>query len=240
MTDRLPLLLLTRPRVQSDRFARQFTDRFGDGFAMAIAPVMEIALYDAPVDLEGVGGVIFTSENGVGGLANVTADRRPHAYCVGDRTASAARAAGFSARSAHGTAEELIEVIAADPPGGRLLHLRGEHARGNIAAALCARGFEASERVVYDQGALPIPEAVKQAVADASLTYLPLFSPRSAVLVAEQLQGITGRLAIVSMSAAVTQAWTGPEPVAMVQADRPDGPGMLDGLATLIAAWPAA
>lgn len=231
-----PLLLLTRPNVQSARFADQVADRFGSGFDVITAPVMEIELYDAPVDLEGVGGVIFTSENGVAGLAAVTEDRRPHAYCVGDRTAGAARTAGFSARSAHGTAEELVEVIAADPPGGRLLHLRGEHARGQIAANLRARGFDADERVVYDQRALPFDGSVAASVAAAPLTYLPLFSPRSAALVAAQLQDTPGRLAIVSMSAAVTKAWTGPEPVALVQADHPDGPGMLDALGTLIAA----
>ncbi|MBK1634851.1 uroporphyrinogen-III synthase [Rhodovulum adriaticum] len=236
MADRLPLLLMTRPRAQSDRFVRQFTDRFGPDFAIATAPVMEIVLYEEPISLAGVGGVMFTSENGVAGLARVTQDRSPHAYCVGDRTASAARAEGFSARSAHGTAEELVKVVAADPPGGRLLHLRGEHARGNIAAALRERGFDADERVVYDQRPLDFDPAVKQAVADAPLTYLPLFSPRSAALVAKQLQGCPGKLAIVSMSAAVTAAWDGPEPAAFVQASYPDGPAMLDGLDTLIAA----
>ncbi|TCP61163.1 uroporphyrinogen-III synthase [Rhodovulum bhavnagarense] len=236
MSDSLPLLLLTRPRMQADRFARQFTERFGSDFAIAIAPVLEIVLYDRPVSLDGVGGVVFTSENGVAGLAAVTTDRTPHAYCVGDRTADAAREAGFQARSARGTAEELIEVIAADPPSGSLLHLRGEHVRGDICGALSARGFAATDCVVYDQRACEIPQPVKDAVADARLTYLPLFSPRSARIVSAELRASPARLAIISMSPAVTEAWTGPAPESLVEAAYPDGAGMLDAFETLIAA----
>lgn len=229
-----PLLLLTRPRDQAARFQADFAARFGDGFQVITAPVMEIVLCDAPIPLEGVGGLIFTSENGVAGLSRATDKRDLRAYCVGDRTADAARKAGFTARSARGTAIELVEEIAADPPGGRLLHLRGEHARGDVCGTLRSRGLEADERVVYAQRALPFAPEVLDAVADAPITLLPLFSPRSAQLVAERLTDCARRLALVTMSEAVTEAWTGPTPVDLVQAQRPDAAAMLDALAVVI------
>lgn len=236
MPHRMPLLLLTRPRVQSARFAKAFAERFGPGIRVLTAPIMEIELYDAPIPLEGVGGLVFTSENGVAGFAKVSAERGLPAYCVGDRTASAARRAGLTARSARGTAEELTADILAAPPGGRLLHLRGEHARGDVCGGLRAQGLEAEDRVVYDQRALDFGPEIRQAVAGAPVTYLPLFSPRSARLVGAQLQDCAGRLVLVTMSAAVTEAWTGPQPAALIQVARPDAAAMMDGLQEAIAA----
>ncbi|MGC9417513.1 MAG: uroporphyrinogen-III synthase [Rhodovulum sp.] len=234
MSDDRPLLLLTRPRLQSDRFARALSDRVGQAVAVLTAPVMEIELFDAPIPLEGVGGLVFTSENGVAAYAGVSDNRTLPAYCVGDRTARAARAAGLRARSARGTAVELIQDIAADPPGGRLLHLRGEHARGDVCGGLAAQGIDAADRVVYAQRALPFAPDVLQRVAAAPLTLLPLFSPRSAQLVAEQLGTFPNRLYLVTMSAAVTEAWTGPDPDILREATRPDAASMLDALAELI------
>lgn len=236
MTDPRPLLLLTRPRDQAGRFAEAFRARFGTAFDMALAPVMEIALGTDPIPLDGVGGLIFTSENGVAGFAAVSDDRRLPAYCVGDRTAQAARDAGLQARSAHGTAVDLVADIAADPPDGRLLHLRGAHARGNVCGKLCARGIKAEDRVVYTQRALPFEAEVLRAVARAPLTLIPLFSPRSAQMVSDRLRGTAGRLALVTMSAAVTEAWTGPAPIRLEQAARPDATAMLDSLERIIAA----
>lgn len=231
-----PLLLLTRPAAQSARFAGQFEGRFGLRFDIITAPVIEIVLYEAPIPLEGVGGLVFTSENGVAGFAAATDDRRLPAWCVGDRTARAARHQGLAARSAAGTAADLVAAIAADPPAGRVLHLRGEHARGDVCGALTARGIEAEEQIVYAQRELLLDPQVRQAVAQAPVTLLPLFSPRSAKLVARQLAESPGRLAIVTMSPAVSAAWTGPAPVAFCEAERPDAASMMDALESVMAA----
>lgn len=234
-----PLVLLTRPRAQSERFARTLADRVGPAVEVAIAPVMEIATVEGEIPLEGVGGLVFTSENGVAAFARATPDRSLPAYCVGDRTAAAARDAGLKARSARGTAVELIETIAADPPKGQLLHLRGEHARGDVAGALVARGLPAAERVVYAQRALPLPARLGERIAAAPATIVPLFSPRSAGLVAEWLDAPPRRLVLVTMSPAVTAAWTGPRPDLLREAPRPDADAMLQALVEAIEATAA-
>ncbi|RBO53299.1 uroporphyrinogen-III synthase [Rhodovulum sp. BSW8] len=231
-----PLLLMTRPRAQSDRFADAFVQRFGTGIAIRTAPVLDIVPRTDPVLLDGFAGVLFTSENGVAALAAVNGDRSLPAYCVGERTADAARAAGFRATAAEGTAASMIAHFTARPPKGRLLHLRGEHARVELAEALSAIGIPTEERIVYAQEALPFPPGILAEIEAAPLVLLPLFSPRSARLVAERLRGSGGRLALVSMSAAVTASWDGPDPVALIEADRPDGPAMMDGLAAVMGA----
>ncbi|TCO73398.1 uroporphyrinogen-III synthase [Rhodovulum euryhalinum] len=239
MPDERPLLLLTRPRAQSARFAEAFAARFGTGFDVVTAPVLEIAPTGAPIPLDGVSGLIFTSENGVAAFSAVQPDRSLHAWCVGDRTAQAAQSVGFSTTASEGTAEALVRDLASHRPEGRLLHLRGEHAAGDIEGDLAALGFEIETLIVYRQQALPLgPEALAR-VGAAPLTLVPLFSPRSARLVGEQFRGRTGRLALATMSPAVTAAWAGPRPVALCEAARPDAPAMLDALASLIDAAPA-
>ncbi|SIO49687.1 uroporphyrinogen-III synthase [Rhodovulum sp. ES.010] len=236
----LPLLLLTRPRPQSARFADAFTARFGTGVEIVTAPVMEIVPDDDPVPLDGVDGLIFTSENGVAAFAEVQSDRTLPAWCVGDRTAQAARAAGFAtATASDGTATALVRDIAAHAPGGRLLHLRGEHAAGDVVGDLAALGFEVESRVIYRQRAIPLDDAALARAAAAPATLLPLFSPRSASLVGAAFEGRSARLDIVAMSPAVTQAWRGPAPFRLREAARPDAEAMLDALGELLAA-PAA
>jgi len=234
-----PLLLLTRPRAQAARFADEFTARFGSGFDIVTAPVMEIVPEADPIPLDGVAALIFTSENGVAAFAAVQPDRSLHAWCVGERTADAARAAGFTATASEGTAETLVRDLAAAGPSGRLLHLRGEHAAGDVKGDLTALGFEIETRVVYRQAALPFGADVLARVAQAPLTLLPLFSPRSARLVGAQLGDSPARFALVPMSPAVTAAWTGPAPVVLCPAARPDGPAMLDALGEAITTAPA-
>ncbi|GAA0297560.1 uroporphyrinogen-III synthase [Rhodovulum strictum] len=234
-----PLLLLTRPRAQSARFAADFVARFGTGFDILTAPAMEILPERDPIPLDGVSALIFTSENGVAAFAAVQPDRSLHAWCVGERTADAARAAGFTATASEGTAETLVRDLAAAGPKGKLLHLRGEHAAGDVKGDLAALGFEIEKRVVYRQAALPFGTDVLARVAQAPLTLLPLFSPRSARLVGAELHDSPGRFALVPMSPAVAAAWTGPAPLAQAQAERPDADAMLDALSRLIDAFPA-
>lgn len=234
------ILLLTRPEAQSARFAAAFQARFGTDIAIRTAPIMAIRPTGVPVDLGGVSGLIFTSENGVSAFAETHQERSLTAYCVGDRTAQAARAAGFAAYSARGTADDLIADLLKAPPAGRLIHLRGAHARGNVAERLTQAGLPTSECIVYDQTARPVPRDVLNAVAEARRTLLPLFSPRSAGLVGAALSGSPAHLALVHMSPAVRDAWTGPDPAAAELAKAPNAEAMLDALGKLIGAGAAA
>jgi len=73
-------------------------------------------------------------------------------FAVGDRTAAAARQAGFGqVESAGGGASELAARIAGSlPPAARVAYLCGRVRTGALAARLAAAGFEAAVVETYD------------------------------------------------------------------------------------------
>ncbi|MBK5933169.1 uroporphyrinogen-III synthase [Rhodovulum imhoffii] len=227
-------LILTRPKAQSARFASQFAMRFGDAIPAAIFPVMEIVPTDAPISVDGIAGLIFSSENGVAAFTRSCGARDLPAWCVGARTAAAARRAGMETRTGQGNAEDLIARITANPPEGRLLHVHGVHSRGAIAPRLTAAGIPTGEVVVYDQIARPLPPEGRATLEAAEIALLPLFSPRSAALVSKGLAGSDAHPWVATMSAAVTDRWAGPVPARLEQAKNPSAASMMDALANLI------
>lgn len=126
--------------------------------------------------------MIFTSETGVEAAVAGGWSLPRTAYCVGDRTAQAAQAAGFAARSAGGDATALVALLTGERPPGRLLHLRGAEARGDVAATLTAAGIPTDEAVVYDQKEQPLTDAARALLCGDAPVIVPLFSPRSARL----------------------------------------------------------
>lgn len=187
MTDNAtPLILLTRPVAQAERFAGDCRAAFGDSIEVLIAPMQDITLLALPEIPPGT-ALIFTSENGVrayligGGATGLTA------YCVGDRTAQAANGAGLNALSAGGAAGDLVALIRSTHGDGPLMHLHGTHVRGEIAKTLGKAGFEVVGHVAYDQRTLPLSETAIQALTGPRRVIVPLFSPRSATLFAQAL-----------------------------------------------------
>lgn len=226
-----PILLLTRPAAQSARFA----DECEVEADVIISPILEIVPCEVRVDLGKFGGLIFTSENGVqAGKGHDLAGRK--VFAVGRRTAEVARAAGADVTSADGDAEALIALILATRPESPLLHLRGAHARGEIAARLADAGIPTEEQVIYEQVARPLTDEAMAALGGERPVVLPLFSPRSATLLCDALPERTAPLFVVAMSPAVAEAWTGPEPKTMEIAETPDAGAMCRAVARADAA----
>lgn len=228
-----PVLLLTRPRAQSERFAAEAAERLGHP-PVVIAPLIEIA--PRPIDRApaAYGTLLFTSENGVAAFAAQSGLRDRPAVCVGPRTEAAARAEGFEARwvsAEGGDAEALIRAILAERPPEPLLHLRGSHAAASLRTRLGAAGLACDEAVVYAQNCVPLsPEGVAALKATAPVV-LPLFSPRSAALAAEAAAGAAAPLHPVAISEAAAARWVavrGQQPLPV--AARPDAGAMLVAL----------
>ena len=135
-----------------------------------VAPLLAIRpLPQAAPDLTGVAALAFTSRNGVAAFAALTEARALPVFTVGDATAEAARAAGFSeVRSAAGALGDLARLLAGAAPGVVLVPGALEPA-GDLRALLTGR-VEVRPLPVYEavETASPAPPAF-----DAVLVHSP-------------------------------------------------------------------
>jgi uroporphyrinogen-III synthase len=232
----LPPFLLTCPAAQGDRFAEELRARFGPGIHVVLSPLL-VPHYLTPVLPGAITGVIFTSETGVAALSPLLSAGGKPAWCVGDRTAQAARLAGYDARSAAGDAATLVAAILTEAPTGPLLHARGEDSRGAVAERLTASGIPTAEALVYAQQPLPLTAEAFLLLAGIGPVMVPLFSPRSAALFAAAVAEIeaVAPLWIVALSPAVAEAAAALRPARQAVAAFPDAAALLDAAEALIA-----
>lgn len=227
-----PILLVTRPGAGAERFAARFRERFGDDWPIVISPLMRIGQIEA--DIPPADAVIFTSQHAVAGLAAREVGAGRVAYCVGQRTAEAARAAGFTPVTGPGDAQALGELIAAEKPRGRLLFARGEEVAFDLAKWLDTAGIETEQVVLYRQEPVPPSDAALAALKGDAPCLIPLFSPNAARRLCEILLVKTAPLWAATMSESVANACENPGFTAIQVAPRPDVEGMLDAIATLL------
>lgn len=222
----VPLIVLTRPAAQAERFAQHCARRFGRRAKMLIAPVLRIETLPQDIEIQPGQSLIFTSENGVLALGpDADVDGRT-AYCVGPQTAQAARALGLDAIDAGGAADDLVARILADLPQGPLLHVRGAHARGGVAEALKAAGLDVQEVIAYRQIEQPLSSDAVLRLSGSAPVILPVFSPRSAKLLAGQVPRLGPGVQPIALSAAVAEALAASATEAVI-ADEPNGDAML-------------
>ncbi len=216
----MTLLLLTRPFPDSQRFLDAVERDCGPVNAV-ISPVMEVV--PVSTELPSYDEVILTSANGAEQASALGVGAGTRAWCVGRRTADKAKEYGFEPVSADGNADDLIALVLGQNTG-RLLHIRGEHARGQIAARLIAAGRPCKEVIAYRQHPCAPTEEALVALSGTEPVILPLFSPRSAMLIPAILQA---PVHVIAMSAAVAAevADLGVDTVSV--ADKPDFESML-------------
>jgi uroporphyrinogen-III synthase len=228
MTRDAPILLLTRPEAAARDFLRSLPENVVARFNVLVSPLFDYApVPHAPVDPGA--DVILTSAAAV---PYAGPGRGRTAWCVGDRTTSAAQEGGFEARNARGNAEDLVTLILHERPLGPLVHLRGEDSRGHIRDRLLAAGLSCEERVVYAKVPKTLTRQARGALMGNTTVVLPLFSPETARLLYGQ-GPFAARLIVLAMSGAVAEA-AGPLHAARVEvADTPSLAGMVGRVATL-------
>lgn len=185
-----PTLLMIRPLQQARDFVQALTDQTGKTPPVLYSPILEINAITAPFVPENTQFLLFTSVNGVKFFATQAQSRAIPALCVGDTTAAAARAAGFSAQSADGTAQDLVELAikVANPDNGPLIYVSGAIAATEIDVELAEHGIPSQRRIVYEQVAQNLSdEALKSLKAK---TIIPISSPNIAAIFAAQTHGI--------------------------------------------------
>jgi uroporphyrinogen-III synthase len=170
-------LLVTRPEPDATRTAETLRAR---GHEVLVAPLLATltiaADFARPYE-----GVLMTSANAARALA--AHPRRGEltqlsCFTVGDRSAEAARAAGFTNTiSANGALADLVDLVAARfQSSARLLYLAGEDRAGDLAGEFAKRGITVDTVVIYRALAaekLPahFTEALKHRTLDGALHY---------------------------------------------------------------------
>lgn len=186
---------------------------------IVISPLLRIEQITPDV-LPEAEAMIFTSVHGVAGYAAVGGQAGKPALCVGEATAKAARDAGFDVELATPDAARLKPKLAGETR--KLLHARGAH----VAADLTGVATDCESVVVYDQIAQNLSAQARDLLHSGRPVVVPLFSPRSAALFADEAGGAKGLIGIFISEAAAHKAADVPW-VRKVTAEMPDAETML-------------
>ena len=232
-------LLLTRPDPQGGDFALAVQDRFGDAVQIIKTPLLAPRFYAPALPTRPFAGLILTSQTGVEAYLrlDVATDALPrNVYCVGSRTADAARTAHLNPVMIAPDAAGLTAALKAHPPQGPLLHLRGRDTRGNISHHLNMARIDTVETIVYAQEVQRLTLQAGSALREKNPVLVPLFSPRSAaIFFAEMVRsGGISPLFVAAMSGAVALELR-PLNAHVRMAETPDATAMLDVVAMLLA-----
>jgi uroporphyrinogen-III synthase len=175
-------VLVTRPELAAERTAAALIAR---GHEVWKVPLMQVEPVAA--DLSGHwGAVIVTSANAPAAIADNPARdalRKLPLFAVGERSAQAAREAGFAdVTSAGGDVRDLVRSLAARraDASAPLLYLAGEERAADLIGELAARGIAAELRVVYRAVAAPFPDELVAALEAGDVQAVLHFSKRSA------------------------------------------------------------
>ena len=175
-------VLVTRPEPAASQTAERLS---GMGHAALVDPMLRIAPTGAALPDGRFDAVAFTSVNGVKALAAHPGAGRfaaLPAFCVGPRTAQAARQAGFAqVTDCAGDAAALAgRLAAALGAGARVLHPAGEDRAADLGALVAGPGLAVELAIVY--AALPadaLAEATRAALAEGTIGAALHFSPRT-------------------------------------------------------------
>lgn len=171
-------VVVTRPSPDGERTCEALR---AIGVTTVHAPVMTIEIADHPAPpLAKNTAIAFTSANGVRAYMAQSWARPYAAYCIGDATARAAKEAGLPvAAIGSGDVHQLAVMIAANPPDGRVLHIRGAAAAGDLIAELAQRGIGADAAVLYEaKPVATLPDSAYRALCE-DRPAIAFFSPRT-------------------------------------------------------------
>ena len=190
-----PLILITRPSEHADQTAR---DVEALGFDALACPVLELKprQWIEPA-WDTIRALIITSRTALASFAGHNLPKDKPVFAVGQRTAEASKAEGFS--NIQGIAETSAELPAlipkALPPPGLLLHLASEDAHTSFYQPLRDAGYTVDTLNIYKAEALAeLPENARKALLARSISGILFYSPRSCTVFLKLLQhhGLNG------------------------------------------------
>ncbi|MBN9431561.1 MAG: uroporphyrinogen-III synthase [Bosea sp.] len=223
-------LLVTRPQPEAERTAAELVRR---GHEPVLAPLLVTELLPAPA-FSTPAALLFTSANGVRAVASWPAERVARsvpALCVGERTAAAARAAGFAdVRSADGDGEDLARLARTvlDPRAGPLLHPTVASPARDLAALLGGGGFTVETVEAYRMSeAEALPAAIGTALRAGTIDGVLLYSRRTAETFARLTEALRPHLAAMPLYCLSAEVAAGAGSGKRLVADAPNEAALL-------------
>ena len=233
-------LLVTRPEPDATETAAALAAL---GHSVLVEPLTRIVFLPPPDIAFRPAAIVFTSRNAVRALVGwpqVSKWRDTTVFAVGEKTAIAAREAGFTnVRTGGGDVARLVEAIAGafDPTGGTILHLAGRDRAGDLEGRLGARGFDVITMEVYAAVAVgELTAGVRQALARGAIDGALFFSRRAASIfgdllreagLAEALHGVT----VYAISDSAAEPLRPFSPVGVRIASSPDAESLIASIA---------
>lgn len=237
-------VVVTRPLADAADLIAALSQR---GHAVVVEPLLTIvnrATTEWPSGHETAQALLITSANGLRAFAQSDPRRGLPVFAVGDASAAAARAAGFTTvASATGRVEDLAALVRAhlDPQEGPLLHPAASKLAGDLRADLEESGFQVLRAVLYDaEPARALSQDLQQMLNSKLIDVVTLFSPRTGATFASLIgeAGLNHACASVTalcLSAAVAQKIDALPWQSVVVAERPDQAALLARLDALAA-----
>ena len=172
-------IIITRPEIDSQRLAR-YINEIDTTLHIMISPLHEIIFTHVQLNLNDYQGIIFTSENAVRALSRQNIPHSLTAYCIGQRTAIAAKNIGFMPYSADNSAESLVRLVAKMQPKGNLLYARGKTVSTDLAKSLLHHNICINELIVYEQQPCPLSDRSHKLLGNSSCLVV-LYSVNTAI-----------------------------------------------------------
>lgn len=232
-SDTLPEIILTRPEKEARDFSGRILSKL-PGIKIIISPLITIEFTKPKVDLTAFDGIIFTSSKGVEAIKKLSIPQNMPCFAVGPKTAQQAAQLGFLASQGPGNADGLITLILSRPRVGRLLHIRGEHTRGNISTRLTNAGQICEHIVAYKQETLSLTTEALDAFKGGKPLILPLFSPRTAQILITQSVPFE-KIHMIALSEAVAEPFNDSKLSSLTVAEAPTAECILDDLLRIFA-----
>ncbi|ESQ90317.1 hypothetical protein ABAC460_09185 [Asticcacaulis sp. AC460] len=187
-----PVVWITRTPDGAGGTAKAIQALGGDAI---LAPVLKVVPLKPIIDPHSFDAVILTSRNGLAAFGAIVARRSITAWCVGEATAEAARAAKYqNVVAAEGDVDALARlIIATADQHTRLIYAAPKEPAGDLAAVLRQAGFLVREAAVYETK--PVMPVIHPADM-ARLTHVLVHSAKAGRAVAAMLRGHRDRFAL--------------------------------------------
>ncbi|NIA71047.1 uroporphyrinogen-III synthase [Pelagibius litoralis] len=236
------LIAVTRPREDAEGLIAALAARGHDVVLEPLLTIQPRADVDWPAGADKVQALAITSASGLRAFARLDKRRDLPVFAVGDASAAAARAAGFTqVASAAGTVEDLAQLLreSLQPAAGAILQPAASKLAGDLKGDLEAAGFEVLRAVLYDaQAARRLSSAFLGHINSGLIDAVTLFSPRTAAtfasLIGEAgLNGACRAMVALCLSDAVAEQISDLPWRQVLVAGRPDQDALLARLDAL-------